>query len=67
MSEHTLLTLFEGLGTAVLLAIFGGIISIHVRLARIETKIAPIWDWWNQEEGKRHAAALVSPATSSTR
>lgn len=55
MSEHTLLVLFEGAAGPLLVLILGGIVSIHVRLARIETKIGPMWDWWNstrRSEGK---------------
>lgn len=58
MSEHTQGMLeFAAIVTPLFLACFIGIIGLYTRLARIETKIEPLWKWWNKDTngGTEHA------------
>lgn len=49
MGEHTQAMLeFAAICVPLFLACFGGIIAIYSRLTRIETKMDPIWVWWNE-------------------
>ena len=53
MTDHTQTMLeFAAIVTPLFLACFGGIIAIYSRLSRIETKIEPLWTWWNTFNGK---------------
>jgi hypothetical protein len=56
MNEHALLLLWEGALGPALLLFLGGIVSVHVRLARLETKLEPLWRWWNEEQEKKISA-----------
>lgn len=48
MTEHTQSMLeFAAIVTPMFLACFAGIIAILNRITAVETKIEPIWKWWN--------------------
>jgi len=40
---------FAAIVTPLFLCCFGGIIAIYSRLARVETKLEPLWKWWNKD------------------
>lgn len=47
MNEHTQAMLeFAAIVTPFFLACFGGILAIYSRLARLETKVDPVWNWF---------------------
>jgi hypothetical protein len=47
VNEHTQTMLeFAAIVTPLFLACFGGILAIYSRLARLETKVDPVWKWW---------------------
>lgn len=56
MNEHSSVVVeIAAMLVPILIGIFVGIIAIYSRVTKIETKLEPIWEWWNNNIDDRRS------------